>query len=95
MDTDITDWLEEGDESDKARQLAEPDTRQFRLDPDAATPAEETAHGDEPTTNASDEDKKKKKNKPKPGKLPPRAQDLTADSREAAADMLKKFFNRR
>lgn len=37
----------------------------------------------------------KKPDKKEPGKLPPRAEASTANSRDAAADALKKFFNRR
>lgn len=37
----------------------------------------------------------KKPEKKEPGKLPPRAEASTANSRDAAADALKKFFNRR
>jgi pSer/pThr/pTyr-binding forkhead associated (FHA) protein len=37
----------------------------------------------------------KKPEKKEPGKLPPRAEAGTANSRDAAADALKKFFNRR
>jgi len=37
----------------------------------------------------------KKPEKKEPGKLPPRTEASTANSRDAAADALKKFFNRR
>lgn len=51
------------------------------------------ADGDE--TSADDPDGKKKRWKKTPkGKLPPRTQIHCKDSREAAADMLKRFFNR-
>jgi len=40
-------------------------------------------------------DKPGKKKKEEPGKLPQRPSSNSKDSREAAADMLKKFFNRR
>ena len=40
-------------------------------------------------------DKMKPPEKRPPGKLPPRAEAESANSREAAAEMLKKFFNRR
>ena len=40
-------------------------------------------------------DPPKKPGKKAPGKLPPRPAADSKDSREAASDMLKKFFNRR
>ena len=103
-DIDVTDWLEEPDTAAPGRKVAEPETRQYKLDEtdrvtlDQATKQqmkdavqEKSATGDTDAGEAAD-DKAKKKGV---GKLPivPRA--TTADSREAAADMLKRFFNRR
>jgi len=87
---DITAWLEEADTHEKSRRTTDPETRQFRLD-DTATPVEAGAGAK--TAEAVAEAKRPDK-KP-PGKLPPRPTTNKADSREAAADMLKKFFNRR
>jgi pSer/pThr/pTyr-binding forkhead associated (FHA) protein len=86
-------WLEEADSEDKQRRH-DPETRQFRLD-DTSPPADGTtktiaAHD----TNGLPDSKKSEKRKP-PGKLPPRPTTQKENSREAAADMLKKFFNRR
>ena len=47
---------------------------------------------EEAKKKAEEEEKKKKK---EPGKLPPRPQFSAKNSRDAAADTLKKFFNRR
>ncbi len=63
-------------------------------DPKAADPAKQ-----EEEELAADVDKDKKKSggrwkKNEPGKLPPRPTNSSKDSREAAADMLKRFFNR-
>jgi hypothetical protein len=41
------------------------------------------------------EETTKRPEKKAPGKLPPRPTTQSKDSREAAADMLKKLFNRR
>lgn len=93
---DVTQWLDEADQAAKYRKVADPDTRQFRVDdtssnlpgPDDPVAAMETK-AEEPET-----DKKPTKKQP-PGKLPPRPSAQAKDSREAAADMLKKLFNRR
>lgn len=92
---DVTQWLEEGDEADKHRKH-NPETRQFRID-DTTHPApasEDTKNGASDTKNLPPPDKKPAKKQP-PGKLPPRPTEMAKDSRDAAADMLKKFFNRR
>jgi pSer/pThr/pTyr-binding forkhead associated (FHA) protein len=90
---DVTSWLEEGDTQEKSRRTTAPETRQFRLD-DTATPdkADEDAKPSDSKTVVADFKRPEKKT---PGKLPPRPTTSKADSREAAADMLKKFFNRR
>jgi len=89
---DVTSWLEEADSHEKSRRTTDPETRQFRLDdtaPDEVAAAAKT--GDTKTVVAE----AKRPDKKTPGKLPPRPTTNKADSREAAADMLKKFFNRR
>jgi pSer/pThr/pTyr-binding forkhead associated (FHA) protein len=58
---------------------------------------DETAEGDDASDEDEDEDedgKKKRWKKNPKGKLPPRPSMQCKDSREAAADMLKRFFNR-
>ena len=88
---DVTSWLEEADSHEKSRRTTAPETRQFRLD-DTATPVQAAAgNGDTKTVVAE----VKRPDKKPAGKLPPRPSTNKADSREAAADMLKKFFNRR
>lgn len=98
---DITKWLDEADAVAKATRLADPETRQFK--PGDTDPAIQAANdtkaideakkkADEEALKAEEEAKKKKK---EPGKLPPRPQFSAKDSRDAAADTLKKFFNRR
>jgi len=94
---DVSQWLDEADTVDKQRRNFDPETRQFRLD-ETVMPVE----GEKGTTTATSEtkplppdSKKNDKKKEAPGKLPPRPSTQMKDSREAAADMLKKFFNRR
>jgi pSer/pThr/pTyr-binding forkhead associated (FHA) protein len=89
---DVTSWLEEADTHEKSRRTTDPDTRQFRLD-DTVAPAEGAATATADTKTVVGELKRPEKKAP--GKLPPRPTTNKADSREAAADMLKKFFNRR
>jgi pSer/pThr/pTyr-binding forkhead associated (FHA) protein len=90
---DVTQWLDEADNQERSRRTTDPETRQFRLD--------ESTVGDENSTQTKQGDTKtlaeatKRPEKKPPGKLPPRPATQKADSREAAADMLKKFFNRR
>lgn len=94
--SDVTAWLEEGDKYDKQRKHGDPDNRQFRVDdttPAGATKTEKDALATSDTKSLPPETKRPEK-KP-PGKLPPRPTAQTKDSREAAADMLKKLFNRR
>ena len=94
--SDISSWLAEGDEADKERRTIDPDTRQFRIDEQTASP--DTTVGQKETASAEtktiDEGPKRPEKKP-PGKLPPRPSTQDKDSREAAQNMLKKFFNRR
>ena len=86
---DVTSWLEEADSHEKSHR--DPETRQFRLD-DTTAPAEGAVATAETKTVVAEA---KRPDKKPPGKLPPRPTTNKADSREAAADMLKKFFNRR
>jgi pSer/pThr/pTyr-binding forkhead associated (FHA) protein len=96
---EVTDWLSELDDADRERRTTDPETRQFRLDDttDRGTvvEAKEGATTDTKALPPDEAQPKKKEKKPPPGKLPPRPGAQTKDSREAASDMLKKFFNRR
>lgn len=101
----ITDWLSEAAESEKNARQTVLETRQFRIDEtdrvvldnivadDSVSEKDEVAAGATDDTESSDDSKTKKK--AKPGKLPDRPRDDTADSKDAATDMLRKFFNRR
>jgi pSer/pThr/pTyr-binding forkhead associated (FHA) protein len=96
---EVSQWLEEADSVDKQRRNFDPETRQFRLD-ETVMPADGQKTGTATSeTKPLPPDPKKEKDKDKdkkgPGKLPPRPSTQLKDSREAAADMLKKFFNRR
>ncbi|MCI0360594.1 MAG: FHA domain-containing protein [Planctomycetaceae bacterium] len=93
--SDIGDWLAEGDDADKERRTIDPDTRQFRID-ETANPDTTVAKKEAVTSETKTIDEgPKRPEKKAPGKLPPRPSTQKKDSQEAAADMLKKFFNRR
>lgn len=106
--SDINKWLDEGDAVAKAARLADPETRQFKpgdtdatrissasdtKTSDAKAKAEEARLAAEAAAKQAEEEAKKKKKEP--GKLPARPQFSAKNSRDAAADTLKKFFNRR
>ena len=89
---DVANWLDEAEQVEKEKRVADPETRQFHLD--------ETSHnlpkpGEKNDGETKNLDGSKRPEKKSPGKLPPRPSTSGKDSREAASDMLKKFFNRR
>jgi pSer/pThr/pTyr-binding forkhead associated (FHA) protein len=98
-DLDISSWLEDGDVNEEATR-AVPDTRQFRLDQTDQvaldTVDSSTDHDTSDSSVGGDSDKEKGRwKKAEKGKLPPRPTIQATDSREAAAEMLRRFFNRR
>lgn len=110
-EADVSSWLDEPTTAGRTRAPVESETRQFKLEetdrvalaagtaPEtaAATPPAETApaEAESSSTSMSVEELKRKLESKEVGKLPPRAEATTANSREAAADALKRFFNRR
>lgn len=106
----ITDWLFEADESEKTARQTVMETRHFRIDETDRVVLDdiignENAEGEDGTkeTNVEElEDSKSDsvdsqtgKKKKKPGKLPERPRNDSIDSKDAASDTLRKFFNRR
>lgn len=105
-DGDIGDWLSEADEVERMRALADPETRQFRLDDTKKVSAEDLAEeeaeeSEEAGETVAAEEKKgdsgffKRKPKKAKGKLPPIPSNNTKNTKEAAADTLRRFFNNR
>lgn len=102
---DINRWLDEADAVAKAARFADPETRQFKVDDtdpgkvssgDTKNLEEAKRKADEEAARLkAEEEAAKKKEKKVPGKLPPRPSNNSANSRDAAAETLKKFFNRR
>ena len=84
---DVSSWLTEEDEAERARRMADPETRQYQLTDDEKKRLETAAEKRE-----EEEDKKKKKKK-EYGKLPDRPQDRPKDTSVAAERMLRKFFD--
>jgi pSer/pThr/pTyr-binding forkhead associated (FHA) protein len=94
-DSEIGDWLDEAQQVERVRRLTDPETRQFKLDETDRLKLEQAGQETERITDHDTSDDKKKPEKNTPGKLPKPTGPATKDSREAASDMLKKFFNAR
>ena len=95
-DFNVGSWLDEVDEQERAERKADPETRQFKLDETEQLPVNETTINPGDTTidgrpNSSQGKPKFDKNA---GKLPRIAKAPAKDSREAAQEMLKKFFTK-
>ncbi len=100
IDDKVTTWLEEADGIETSRRLVEPDTRQFKLDETDRITLETTTENDQAGTKEAQADADGSQSddltgKKEPGKLPKPPRYSAKDSRDAAADMLSKFFNRR
>jgi pSer/pThr/pTyr-binding forkhead associated (FHA) protein len=93
VEFDVSEWLEEANAVAQQKR-SDPDTRQFKLD-ETDRIALEKAGAEESNTGDSGVKKFTPPDKKTPGKLPDRHKQAAANSREAAADMLKKFFNNR
>lgn len=102
----ITDWLFEAEESEKSARQTVLETRQFRIDEtdrvvledlignqDENPESVDEQSKDDSTAKLPDSDVSKKKKKP--GKLPDRPRNDSIDSKDAASDTLRRFFNRR
>jgi pSer/pThr/pTyr-binding forkhead associated (FHA) protein len=91
----IGDWLSEGDAGPLAAKKGEPETRQFRLDETSHKTTDDESGSDEKTVAADLNEEISQGQKQPPRKLPQRPATTAADTREAASEMLRKFFNRR
>ena len=97
---DVTSWLSEADELERARRITEPETRQFKLDETdriAIETAEQEEADEAERLRLEEEEKKNKKKKKEYGKLPQevREQIEAGNTRDAAAETLRRLFNRR
>ncbi|WP_182868940.1 FHA domain-containing protein [Rhodopirellula sp. JC639] len=105
-EVDVTGWLDEADQIDRVRKLADPDTRQFRIDDLKRAEQEEgsdedskDASGDSTELSVNDSsllERLREQKKAKKGKLPEGFKKSMTDSSKAAADdALKRFFSGR
>jgi len=101
-DGDISNWLEEADQQERVRRRIDPETRQLKLDEtDQVSMQRKLELPTQPrqveseTAEDSEAPAAKAKGKKVFGKLPQQPEVETKNSREAAAEMLKKFFNKR
>ncbi len=110
-DSDISNWLDEADDLEREQRFADPDTRQMMLDETdqgrlqkelerrseqakvKQQDGDDTKEMPSPAQTTAEKDTGKKKKKL--GKLPKIADPESADSGEAAAHVLRKFFNNR
>jgi predicted component of type VI protein secretion system len=104
---DVNSWLEEADQIDRVRKLADPETRQFQVDVPSSAEGAVSADADSTDSSVSgdlsvdDSDdssvrKKKRPEKQKPGKLPENyRKSMAENSRDAADNALKRFFSGR
>ena len=96
-DESITDWLSQDVDSEEVARTSGSETRQFMLDETERVLLEQLS---EESKKAREEKDRIEKEETKaannaPGKLPDRARTNSEDSRDAASQMLRKFFNRR
>ena len=100
----ITDWLAEPSMGG-ADQESFSETRQFRLDdthltspiPQSDTPTSDSGKVADSNESLEESDSKvgKSKKKKSPGKLPERPQSFSENTKDAADDVLRRFFNQR
>jgi len=104
---DVGAWLDEADQIDRVRKMADPETRQFKVE-DLELESDVTGSSDSDSVSDSTElsvdessadDSSKRKlpeKKAKPGKLPANVKKaMTDNSRDAADNALKRFFSGR
>ena len=93
----ITDWLSQDVDSEEVARTSGSETRQFMLDETERVLLEQLSEESKKAREEKDriEKEETKAANNEPGKLPDRARTNSEDSRDAASQMLRKFFNRR
>jgi len=91
---DVSEWLDEADVAARLAKESEPETRQYKLDETDRIALSKSAQDSEEDSSSKPELKRPEKREL--GKLPvAAATNRDQSSQDAAADMLKKFFNSR
>jgi pSer/pThr/pTyr-binding forkhead associated (FHA) protein len=91
----VSDWLEEADQAARTKPMADQETREFRLTDTQKAKAEPSKNGaDTDRSPAGKGAQGQPPAGPRPGKMKSRGKDAPKDTQEAAAQMLRKFFNR-
>jgi len=94
MEFDVSEWLNEADAAARSAKASDPETRQYKLDETDRIALEKSAQ--DAAQGAPSKPEFKRPDKKAPGKLPTSATTGSiASSQDAAADMLRKFFNSR
>ena len=101
-DFDVSSWLQDVDNKERTERLQDPGNRQFKIDETNTLTAQKTTETndessvdkDQSTIQETTPNKKPEKEEQKFGKLPKVPKQLPKDSREAAQNMLKKFFSK-
>jgi pSer/pThr/pTyr-binding forkhead associated (FHA) protein len=89
----VSDWLEEADTAARGSRTPDRETREFKLDDTEPLETGPSTNGTQPTDKRANATAKGAKSPPRrPGKG--RGKDAPKDTQEAAAQMLRKFFNR-
>ena len=96
-DESITDWLSQDVDSEEVARTSGSETRQFMLDETERVLLEQLSEESKKAREEKDriEKEETKAANNEPGNLPDRARTNSEDSRDAASQMLRKFFNRR
>lgn len=96
-DESITDWLSQDVDSEEVARTSGSETRQFMLDETERVLLEQLSEESKKAREEKDrvEKEETKAANNEPGKLPDRARTNSEDSRDAASQMLRNFFNRR
>lgn len=92
MEFDVSEWLDEADAAARSAKASDPETRQYKLDETDRIALEQS----QAEAESSPKPAFKRPEKRQPGKLPVNSNSgSVATSQDAAADMLRKFFNSR
>lgn len=90
----ISDWLLAEEVQDRSKSSSSKETRQFKIDETANVPVSSDEKKQKEADAKAKAEAEKKKGKKEFGKLPKAAQESTNSSRDAAAETLKKMYNR-